>query len=168
MTPIGIELMLDAEVGGARLRGIIDRLELDADGGLVVTDYKTGRAPSVRYENGRLDGVQLYSLLCERNFGRRPSRVRLLYLADPLEISTAPTEQSIRAAERKVGAIWNAVERSCARDDFRPKPSKLCEYCSFRAFCPAFGGDPDEGRRLAVAGAGAGTLGDLAGAALAD
>ena len=43
--PIGLELRLEAEVDDLRLRGIIDRLELDADGELVVTDYKTGAAP---------------------------------------------------------------------------------------------------------------------------
>ncbi len=43
--PIGLELMLEAQVGSLKLRGIIDRLELDADGGLVVTDYKTGGVP---------------------------------------------------------------------------------------------------------------------------
>jgi putative RecB family exonuclease len=136
--PIGIELLLDAEVGGTRLRGIIDRLELDADGELVVTDYKTGRAPNQRYEQGRLGGVHVYSLLCERNFGRRPAKVRLLYLADPLEISTTPSDQSTRAVERKVGAIWTAIERACERDDFRARPSKLCAWCAFQAHCPAY------------------------------
>ena len=136
--PIGIELLLDAEVGGTRLRGIIDRLELDADGELVVTDYKTGRAPNQRYEQGRLGGVHVYSLLCERNFGRRPAKVRLLYLADPLEISTTPSDQSTRAVERKVGAIWTAIERACDRDDFRPRPSKLCAWCAFQVHCPAY------------------------------
>jgi putative RecB family exonuclease len=160
--PIGIEVMLDAEVGGVRVRGIIDRLELDQNGELVVVDYKTGRAPSERYENGRLDGVQFYSLLCERNFGRRPSRVKLLYLADPLEISTVPSERSSRAIERKVGAIWSAVERACARDDFRPKPSKLCEYCAFRVYCPAFGGEVAEGVRVAATMHSAATLERLA------
>ena len=43
---IGLELWMEAEVGALTLRGIIDRLELDADGELVVTDYKMGRAPS--------------------------------------------------------------------------------------------------------------------------
>jgi putative RecB family exonuclease len=166
--PIGIELMLDATIGGARVRGIIDRLELDHDGELVVTDYKTGRAPSERYERGRLDGVQLYSLLCERNFGRRPARVRLLYLGDPIEISTSPSDQSTNAAERKVGAIWTAVERACTRDDFRPRPSKLCDYCAFRMYCPSFGGDPEEATRVAAAAHHASTLPDLAQVALAD
>ncbi|HEY2814808.1 MAG TPA: PD-(D/E)XK nuclease family protein [Acidimicrobiales bacterium] len=168
--PIGIELMLDADIGGARVRGIIDRLELDADGDLVVTDYKSGKAPPERYERGRLDGVQVYSLLCERNFGRRPARVRLLYLGDPLEISTSPSDQSTKAAERKVGAIWTAVDRACSRDDFRPRPSGLCEYCSFRMYCPAFGGDPDEAARVGAAAAlrPPTTLPELAQAALAD
>ncbi|HYA45590.1 MAG TPA: PD-(D/E)XK nuclease family protein, partial [Acidimicrobiales bacterium] len=43
---IGTELRLQVE-RAARLRGIIDRLELDRDGELVVTDYKTGRAPGI-------------------------------------------------------------------------------------------------------------------------
>ncbi len=43
---IGLELRLEAQVGSLALRGIIDRLELDSNGGLVVTDYKTGRAPA--------------------------------------------------------------------------------------------------------------------------
>jgi len=160
--PIGLELMLDADLGGVRLRGIIDRLELDENGELVVVDYKTGKAPPQRYENGRLDGVHFYSMLCERNFGRRPARIKLLYLADPLEISTRPSDQSSRGIERKASAIWSAVERACARDDFRPKPSRLCDYCAFRAYCPAFGGDITEGVRVGVEMRSAATVADLA------
>ncbi len=147
--PIGIELKLAAEVGGVTLRGIIDRLELDADGELVVTDYKTGRAPSERYEQSRLAGVHFYALLCERLFGKRPARVQLLHLADPVAIVTVPTAQSIRGLEARVAAIWTAVERACERDDFRPKPGPLCSWCAFQAYCPAFGGGPAEARRVA-------------------
>ena len=58
--------IMETELAGTRLRGIIDRLELTADGELVVTDYKTGRPPSERYEQSKLGGVHFYSLLCER------------------------------------------------------------------------------------------------------
>jgi putative RecB family exonuclease len=141
ITPIGIELKLEVELGGVRLRGIIDRLELDADGELVVTDYKTGRAPGERQEQQRLAGVAFYSLLCERLFGRRPARVQLLYLADPVAIIATPTDRSTRGVERKLAAVWTAVERACERDDFRPNPSRLCDWCAFKAYCPSFGGD---------------------------
>jgi putative RecB family exonuclease len=152
---IGLELMLTAEVDGLPLRGIIDRLELDGDGGLVVTDYKTGSAPSTQYERKRLAGVHIYSLLCEELLGRRPTRVQLLFLRDPLAIITEPSDRSTRGTRRTLGAVWQAVERACNREDFRPQPSRLCEWCSFRAYCPAFGGDPDAARALAERAAAA-------------
>ncbi|MDZ7733060.1 MAG: PD-(D/E)XK nuclease family protein [Acidimicrobiia bacterium] len=139
--PIGIELFLEVELGGLHLRGIIDRLELDDDGELIVTDYKTGAAPSQNYEQHRLGGVQFYSLLCERLFGRRPARIQLLYLRDPTVIVNVPTEQSTRALERRVHAVWSAIERACQHEDFRPRPSRRCDWCAFRDRCPAIGAD---------------------------
>ncbi|KAA0232701.1 MAG: PD-(D/E)XK nuclease family protein [Actinobacteria bacterium] len=141
--PIGLELRLEVEVADhLTLRGIIDRLELDERGQLVVTDYKTGKVPGRQFEQARLGGVHFYSYLCERFFGQRPARVQLLYLSAPEAIITEPTAQSTRGLERRLEAIWSAIERACERDDFRPSPSRLCDYCNFRQYCPAFGGDP--------------------------
>jgi putative RecB family exonuclease len=162
ITPIGLELKLEVEVGLATaagsgstvtLRGIIDRLELDEDGGLVVTDYKTGKPPGPRQEQQRLGGVHFYAFLCEQLFGQRPSRVQLLYLGggDPLSISVTPTEQSTRGLSRRVTAIWSAIERACEQDSFRPQVTALCSWCSFKAYCPAFGGDPDLARQELLA-----------------
>ena len=137
---IGTELKLEVELGTLKLRGIIDRLELDADGELVVTDYKTGKAPGIAYEQSRMGGVQFYAFLCEQVLGRRPVRIQLLHLQEPVAISIAPCEQSIRGLRRRTEAIWTAVERACANDDFRPKPSRLCDFCAFKAYCPAWGG----------------------------
>jgi putative RecB family exonuclease len=145
--PIGIELKLEVEVGSLRLRGIIDRLELDA-GRLVVSDYKCGRAPKERYEQGRLGGVHFYAFLCERLFGRRPDRIQLLYLQEPVAIIAEPTEQSIKGLEQRATAIWQAVERACETENFKPRPSGLCEWCSFREYCPAWGGDPAKASEL--------------------
>jgi len=143
ITPIGLELRLEAKVGDLTLRGIIDRLELDADGGLVVTDYKTGRVPSVNQEGSRLGGVHFYAYLCQQLFGVRPTKIQLIYLGQsPDIIVSTPTEQSIAGLEKRVAAIWAAVEKACENEDFRPKPSPLCNWCSFRAYCPAQGGDP--------------------------
>ncbi|HEX7277452.1 MAG TPA: PD-(D/E)XK nuclease family protein [Acidimicrobiales bacterium] len=139
---IGLELKMEADVGGLRLRGIIDRLELDDDGGLVVTDYKSGAVPRVTYEQSKLGGVHFYAFLCEQVLGRRPSKIQLLYLSEPVAIVAEPSDQSIRGLQQRTSAIWTAVERACEREDFRPHPSRLCDWCSFQAYCPAFGGDP--------------------------
>ena len=138
---LGTELRMSVQLGDLKLSGIIDRLELDEDGELVVTDYKTGRAPSESFEQNRLGGVHFYAFLCEQVFGRRPVRIQLLHLREPLAISAAPSDQSIRGMQQQTTAIWSAVEQACQREDFRPKPGRLCSYCAYHEFCPAAGGD---------------------------
>jgi putative RecB family exonuclease len=147
INPIGLELKLEADLGEIKLRGIIDRLELDGDD-LVVTDYKTGSVPSEYVENARLAGVHVYSLLCERMLGRRPARIQLLYLSKPEAIIARPSDRSTASVERKALAVWEAIERACRFDDFRPRPGRLCDFCSFRPYCPAHGGDPTQAVEL--------------------
>jgi putative RecB family exonuclease len=144
VNPVGIELTLEARVGAMRLRGIIDRLDLTSDGELVVIDYKTGRAPSPAFEQSKLVGVHIYALLCQEVLGRRPVQVRLLHLKEPTIIIAEPSEQALRGQRQKAVAVWSAIERACENEDFRPRTSPLCNYCRFRAFCPAYGGNPDE------------------------
>jgi putative RecB family exonuclease len=148
---IGLELWMEAEVGALTLRGIIDRLELDDDGELVVTDYKTGRAPTGNYEQKSLAGVHFYSFLCEAVFGKRPAKIRLMYLSSGETIETVPSAQSVKFITTRTAAVWSAVERACTTGDFRPRQSKLCDYCSFQQWCPAFGGDPSRAAVEAVA-----------------
>ena len=135
---VGIELGVETVVDGMRLRGIIDRLDVTTEGGLVVVDYKTGRAPSERFERGSMGGVQTYALLCESLLGRAPTEVRLLYLRQPVAISSAPSEQTIRGQRRRAVAVWSAIERACVAEDFRPHVGPLCNHCHFKTSCPAF------------------------------
>jgi putative RecB family exonuclease len=143
VTPIGLELDLSVEADGMVLRGIIDRLDLLADGTLAVVDYKTGRAPRAEQSRSRLSAVQLYAFLCEQVIGRRPSVVRLVYLRDRVVVSADATEQSLRGVHQRAKAVWAAIERACECSDFRPSPSALCKWCSFQQYCPVYGGDPE-------------------------
>ncbi len=148
--PIGLEMKLEVDVGSLRMRGIIDRLDEDEHGNLIVVDYKTGKVPRINFESSKLGGVHFYAFLCEKVLGRRPTQVQLLYLSEPMRIVTEPTDQSIRGLQIRTGAIWKAVEKACEREDFRPKPSRLCDWCSYKAWCPAFGGDPSQAPRREV------------------
>ncbi len=95
--PVGVELMLEADIGGVTVRGIIDRLERDADGGLVVTDYKTGRAPSVAQEQSRLGGVHFYAFLCHVHYGQLPS-------THPADVSGSRASDHLGHPHRAVGS----------------------------------------------------------------
>ena len=142
ITPEGLELRLEGEVDGLSLRGIIDRLERNSAGALVVTDYKTGRAPPPAYEQRRLGGVHFYAWLCEQALGERPAEIRLLYLASGETITAYPSDQSIRFLPKRTGAVFQAIRKACTTGDFRPQPGPLCDSCAFQRWCPSFGGDP--------------------------
>jgi len=138
----GLELRLDTMIGDLELRGIIDRLDRRPNGDLVVTDYKTGKAPGPQYQQKALQGVHFYSLLCQQALGTRPVEVRLLYLRSGAVISATPTDMSVRAVGQRVTATHKAIERACTTGDFRTNEGPLCRFCAFRDWCPAFGGDP--------------------------
>ncbi|NNN21621.1 MAG: PD-(D/E)XK nuclease family protein [Acidimicrobiales bacterium] len=148
---IGVELQLENDFEGIPLRGIIDRLDEDQDGEIVIIDYKTGKAPPSAYVESRLNGVKFYGLLLELNLGRLPKRISLLYLGDKVTVDSSVTNQSLNAFKAKVKAIWKAIERACDTEDFRPVTSRRCNWCSYQEFCPAFGGDPEKAR-LALLG----------------
>ena len=153
VNPIGLELKLEARLGDLRVRGIIDRLDLDANRELVVTDYKTGSVPGERFESKSLAGVHIYAMLCEQMLGRLPARVQLYYLSRPEAIIAVPTEQTVKGVTMRTNALWSAIAGAAARDDFRPSPGRLCDYCTFKPYCPAHGGDPVQAAELRGPGA---------------
>ncbi|NIR37366.1 MAG: PD-(D/E)XK nuclease family protein, partial [Actinobacteria bacterium] len=95
---------VEAELAGVPFRGIVDRLEEEGDG-LVVTDYKSGKAPSARFRRGRLDQVLLYAAAVEAAVGEMPVRARLLYLGQrPVGIDVTRTE--LDTVTEKLAATW--------------------------------------------------------------
>jgi putative RecB family exonuclease len=134
-----IETTLDS---GLRLRGYIDRLDVAPGGDVRIVDYKTGRAPREAYEASALFQMKFYALVLWRLRGQVPRLLQLMYLAEGEVLRYAPDEKDLLATERKVTALWQAIERARVAGDWRPRPSRLCEWCNHKALCPAFGGTP--------------------------
>lgn len=128
------EHQVDTVVGGVPFRGVIDRLDVEPDG-LVVTDYKSGRAPSARFAPARLTQVLLYAAAVEADSGRRPVRARLLYLGQRI-IDTAVTAAALEEATDGLRRTWNDIRRSCEVDDFPARPGPLCGWCAYVEHCP--------------------------------
>lgn len=125
---------VEADLGGVPFRGIVDRLEMEGDG-LVVTDYKSGKAPSPRFRRGRLDQVLLYAAAVEAETARMPVRARLLYLGQRT-IGVDVTRQEIEGVTAKLAATWDGINTACERDEFEPRPGPLCGWCPYAGGCP--------------------------------
>ena len=127
--------------GGLRLRGIVDRVDIASTGAVRVVDYKTGRAPGEQFEAKALFQMKFYALVLWRTRGEIPALLQLMYLGDREVLRYSPDEADLLATERKLLALWAAIERATELRSFPPRASKLCGWCDHQALCPEFGGE---------------------------
>ena len=150
--PIAREMDLVEDLDGITIRGILDRMETAPDGRLVISDYKTGKAPPEQYALPAFFALKTYALLVRRRTGQAPDLLRLIYLTGPVVYELAVNPAQLEAMDRQLRALWVAIERAIERDDFPPRPGPLCEWCAFKGICPAWAGlvEPMEPAAAAV------------------
>ena len=139
-----LKVSTDLDENGPQLRGIIDRVDVAPNGWVRVVDYKTGRSPRAGFESSALFQMRFYAYVIWRTRGVLPKRLQLEYLGDGVVLTHEPSESEMATIEARVRSIWGGIEDAARSGDWRPRPSKLCDWCSFKALCPAFGGTPPE------------------------
>jgi putative RecB family exonuclease len=137
LEPLDRELDMTEELGEITIRGILDRMEEEEDG-LVITDYKTGKAPPERYAIPAFFALKIYAVLIRKRTGRTPVRLKLMYLNGPTVYEIPITDSQLDATQRKLEALWTAINRAIANNDFPTRPGKLCSWCQYQDRCPAF------------------------------
>ena len=144
--PQSCEQRVEVELAdGTLLRGYIDRIDVAATGELRVVDYKTGKAPPparALAEFKAMFQMKFYAVALFRSRGVLPARLRLIYLADSQVLDYSPDRDELLRFEKTLMAIWRAIQSAAQTGDFRPSPSRLCEWCPHQEHCPVFGGTP--------------------------
>src|SRR3984885_2193210 len=144
--PQSCEQRIEVELSdGTLLRGFIDRIDVAATGELRVVDYKTGKAPPEARavaEFKAMFQMKFYAVALLRSRGVLPTRLRIIYLADGQVLDYAPDHDELLRFEKTLIAIWRAILSAGQTGDFRPSPSRLCEWCPHQQHCPTFGGTP--------------------------
>jgi putative RecB family exonuclease len=144
--PQSCEERVEVELAdGTLLRGFIDRIDVAATGELRVVDYKTGKAPPearALAEFKAMFQMKFYAVALLRSRGVLPTRLRIIYLADGQVLDYAPDRDELLRFEKTLMAIWRAIQSAAQTGDFRPSPSRLCEWCPHQQHCPTFGGTP--------------------------
>ncbi len=144
LDPAEREMRLSVELpSGLVLRGIVDRLDRAPTGAVRVVDYKTGRSPGQGWEAKALFQMKFYGLMLWRLTGEVPARLQLLYLGNQERLAIDPTAADLLATEKKVEAVWAAINRATETGVWQPNRSKLCNWCSYQEICPAWADEQD-------------------------
>lgn len=130
-----LEMDLNDEI---YLHGYVDRLDIATTGEVRIVDYKTGKAPKPAWEEKALFQLRVYALIYWRTTGVVPRLLQLIYLGSAQLLRSSPTESDLIATERILNRIAEEIASAMRDDKWTPRPSRLCDWCSFKSICPAF------------------------------
>ena len=144
--PVGVERVVAARTAVIAFHGRADRIDARPDpDGLVIVDYKTGRAVPEPDDARGSPALAMYAYAAGQVFRRSCHRVELHHLPSGTVAAAELTEPGlarqvaraeatatdIRAAERAVAAGTDPDQA------FPTAPGPGCGWCDFRRACPA-------------------------------
>ncbi|QGN59472.1 recombinase RecB [Nostocoides sp. HKS02] len=142
--PLGIERTVSLKTSVLALQGRVDRLD-DRPDGLAVVDYKTSRVAPTDDDARTSLPLALYAAAAWKMFRRRCVRVELHHLPSG---SVAVHEHTGDSLKRKIDEA-ESIARDARRAEqdyaefgtdsgrFPASVGPLCQWCDFRAHCPA-------------------------------
>ena len=121
------------------LRGRIDLMATDADGRVVVYDFKTGKTPKTAAEAQASRQLGAYQFLVHVNRGKQAYGAHLIYPATSegkLKKSSQPDFSPEQLAETRQNLLAAAEQISEPVQIATPGDAQ-CKYCSYHLICPA-------------------------------
>ena len=136
-TVVDAEIRFDVKLGRARIRGSVDRLEVEADGSLFIVDFKTGgSAISVKDAKANLQLASYQLGIAEGGFtqGTVSAGAELVYLGTSTAGATIRSQHGIDVDEVK--NKLNEIGEGMGAATFFATINKRCKGCPVRKSCP--------------------------------
>jgi RecB family exonuclease len=143
-TEIGFDVPVEVEGVTVRLRGFMDRVELDEDGRVHVVDLKTGKSAPAKKDLETHPQLGTYQLAVREGAldGRVETRevggaeLVMLRLDGP-DGPKVPQQQALPEGRTWVEELLETAVKRVLHESFPPTPQDRCDRCAFRRCCPA-------------------------------
>lgn len=133
----GLEDYVTGKIGNASLRGYVDRWNKSSDG-IVIGDYKTGKTPRPQWRGDKFQQLLIYAVLLEEIQNTSVSSLELLYLKDGVRLVHAVKQKELEQTKQTVMSVHSEIEQACSTANFEARKHRLCDWCSYKPFCPAW------------------------------
>jgi len=134
---VDAEIRFDVVLGRARIRGSVDRLEVEADGSLFIVDFKTsGKAIAYKEAQENLQLATYQVAIVEGGFpeGKVSAGAELVYIGSDSVTADKRPQTLIDIAAHKAKLNESAEGMGAAK--FFATVNKRCKGCPVRASCP--------------------------------
>lgn len=103
--PVAVEVGVETTVAGRAVRGRLDAVFQDRDGGVTIVDWKTGRPGGPEHEGIRALQLAIYRVAYARLTGRDPAMVRAAFFFAATGETVRPTLPEPEELEEQIAAI---------------------------------------------------------------
>lgn len=135
----GTEARLEATIAGVPVLGILDRWNVDADGNVIISDYKTGKVSRKPYDAEKKLQLMVYADLHEATNDGAVKTAELIYLKGKgTRVKYSFSEEEREATRQVLVDTWQQIQESCESGVFEARKTRLCDWCSFKGMCPAW------------------------------
>lgn len=139
---VGVEVDFDIEIGRARIRGSVDRLEVGADGALYIVDFKTGShiiTKEKARENKQMLAYQLAVTeggFADKHESRSSAGAELVYLASKTVDASLRNQPPIGAHIEEFKEEIQGIAEGMGAHQFLASINDRCKNCAVRSACP--------------------------------
>lgn len=119
------------KIGGATVKGRIDRIDRLSGSAVAIVDYKTGKPQDPEDADKSLQ-LSIYALAAQQKWGYKPERLIFYNLEDNAAIETTRTGEQLQEA---TGLVESVAEK-IAEGKFDANPGFHCRFCPYRSLCP--------------------------------
>ncbi len=139
LEPLEQERWVRGSIEDLNLRGILDRMDEDKDGNLIIVDYKSGKAPMAKYKEPRFFALKLYALLIRDEIGITPKELKLIYLKNSTIHTLNIDDKMLDEAKVEILSIWDEIKKAFKENNFPAVKNGLCkDWCYYKPICPLF------------------------------
>ena len=148
--PLERERWVRGSIEDLNLRGILDRMDRNRNGELIIVDYKSGKAPMAKYKEPRFFALKLYALLIREELGEMPAELKLIYLKNSTIHTLKINEEDLDHARKEILEIWSNIKKAYKENKFPAIKNTLCDWCYYKPICPEFNDNPPSTEELRI------------------
>ena len=137
--PLERERWVRGTIEDLNLRGILDRMDRNQNGELIIVDYKSGKAPTEKYKEPRFFALKLYALLIREELGITPIELKLIYLKNSTIHTLKVDNKMLDEVKIEILDIWSDIKLAFEENNFPATKNALCKnWCYYKPICPVF------------------------------
>jgi len=137
--PLERERWVRGTIEDLNLRGILDRMDRNQNGELIIVDYKSGKAPTEKYKEPRFFALKLYALLIRDELGITPTELKLIYLKNSTIHTLKVDNKMLDEVKIEILDIWSDIKLAFEENNFPATKNALCKnWCYYKPICPVF------------------------------